>query len=139
MSTNPPPGPDDYYGIRIAAGENLAGRFPQAAVRARLYRLEDDGASDLAHRKRSLRESIASRKMVIFRIEQRQAGATDLLPRPQEEADRFIAGHREAIRELKEKLAALGTAAPVIAPMTRRVAREDRRRARKMKSTERQS
>jgi small-conductance mechanosensitive channel len=129
--------PTDYYGIRIAPGENLAARFPQAAVRARMYRLEDDGASDLARRKRSLRESIAARRAIILQIEQRQAGAGKLPPRPQGEAERFIAGHREGIRELKAKLAALAPATPVIAPMTRRVAREDRRRARKTKSTER--
>lgn len=110
---------------------SLAARVPQAAHRARIYQLEDDGAADLAHRKRSLRESIAARKAMIVRLEQRQAGATDLPPRPRDEAERFIAGHRAAIRELREKLAAIGPASPVIAPMTRRVAREDRRRARK--------
>jgi hypothetical protein len=133
-------GPESYFGIRIEPGENLADRFPQAAVRARMYKLEDNGASDLAHRKRSLRESIATRRAIIYRIEQRQAGATDLPPRPHEEAERFLAAHREAIRNLKEKLAYLAPAVPVIAPMTRRVAREDRRRARKtISSAERHS
>ena len=123
--------PTSYFGIRIAPCEQLAERFPQAAVRARIYQLEDDGASDLARRKRSLKESIANRKLTIAQIEKRQAGKTTLLPRPQEEADRFIAAHRQAIRGLKEQLAAMGPAAPVIAPMARRVAREDRRRAKK--------
>jgi small-conductance mechanosensitive channel len=122
---------EDYFGIRISPGEQLAERYPQAAVRARLYRLEDDGASDLARRKRSIKESIATRRDTITRIEERQAGKTNLPPRPQEQADQFIAAHREAIRKLEERLADVAPAANIIAPMTRRVAREDRRRARK--------
>lgn len=118
---------------------SLAALVPQAAHRARVYALEDNGASDLAHRKRALRESIAARRTFIFQIEQRQAGAGKLPPLPAETAERYLAGHREGIRELKEKLAVLAPAVPLIAPMTRRVAREDRRRARKTKSTERQS
>lgn len=138
MTVNPPPGPEDYFGIRIAAGERLAERFPQAAVRARLYRLEDDGAADLAHRKRATKDRIATRRMLIEKIEQRQAGESRFPPLPQEDADRFIAAHREAIRRLEEQKADVGPAVNIIAPMTRRVAREDRRRA-KTKSTGRQS
>lgn len=137
MTVNPPPGPDDYYGIRIAAGENLAERFPQAAVRARLYRLEDDGAADLAHRKRDTKDRIATRRMLIEKIEQRQAGESRFPPLPQEDADRFIAAHREVIRKLEEQKAGVRPAVNIIAPMTRRVAREDRRRARKAETTER--
>ncbi|GAA4033168.1 hypothetical protein GCM10023063_15750 [Arthrobacter methylotrophus] len=127
------PEPESYFGIRIEPGENLAGTVKQASRRARIYRLADDGASDLAHRKRSLKESIANRKLLIACIEKRQAGETGQLPRSQEEADRFIAAHREAIRDLKERLAGAAPANPAIAPMTRRVAREDRRRERKAK------
>jgi hypothetical protein len=137
MTVNPPPGPDDYYGIRIAAGENLAERFPQAAVRARLYRLEDGGAADLAHRKRDTKDRIATRRMLIEKIEQRQAGESRFPPLPQEDADRFIAAHREVIRKLEEQKAGVRPAVNIIAPMTRRVAREDRRRARKAETTER--
>jgi hypothetical protein len=139
MAVNPPSGSEDYFGIRIAPGEQLAERFPQAAVRARLYRLEDDGAADLAHRKRAIKDRIATRRMLIAKIEERQAGQSRFPPLPQEDAERFIAAHRDAIRRLEEQKADLGPASPVIAPMTRRVAREDRRRARKTKpSTERQ-
>lgn len=138
MAAEPRPGSEDYFGIRIEPGEQLAERFPQAAVRARLYRLEDDGASDLARRKRSVKDSIASRKDAIARIEARQAGETNLPPRPQEEADRFIAGHQEAIRKLETKKPDVGPAVNIIAPMARRVAREDRRRARKSAKSERQ-
>jgi hypothetical protein len=137
VTVNPLPGPDDYYGIRIAAGENLAERFPQAAVRARLYRLEDDGAADLAHRKRDTKDRIATRRMLIEKIEQRQAGESRFPPLPQEDADRFIAAHREVIRKLEEQKAGVRPAVNIIAPMTRRVAREDRRRARKAGTTER--
>lgn len=137
MAVNPPSGPDDYFGIRIAAGENLAERFPQAAVRARLYRLEDDGAADLAHRKRDTKDRIATRRMLIEKIEQRQAGESRFPPLPQEDADRFIAAHLEVIRKLEEQKADVRPAVNIIAPMTRRVAREDRRRARKAETTER--
>jgi hypothetical protein len=132
--------PKSYMERMRETGENLAVRVPQAAHRARIYDLEDNGASDLAHRKRSLRESIATRKRIIADIQKRQAGGTAFPPRPQAEAEHFVAGHREAISRLKEKLSGLGPSVPLIAPMTRRVAREDRRRARKTRvSTERQS
>lgn len=111
-------------------GTNLADTVKQASRRARIYQLADDGASNLAHQKRSLKESIANRKILIAHIEQRQAGEATLPPRLQSEADRFIVAHRQAIRELKEQLTAISPATPVIAPMTRRVAREDRRRER---------
>jgi hypothetical protein len=137
MTVNPPPGPEDYFGIRIAPGEQLAERFPQAAVRARLYRLEDDGAADLAHRKRDTKDRIATRRMLIAKIEERQAGKSRFPPLPKEDADRFIAAHREVIRRLEEQKAEAGPAVNIIAPMTRRVAREDRRRTRKTKTTER--
>jgi hypothetical protein len=78
-----------------------------------------------------VKDSIASRKELIAQIEKRQAGETSLPPRPQEEADRFIAGHQEAIRKLEAKKPDVGPAVNIIAPMTRRVAREDRRRDRK--------
>lgn len=135
MTANPPPGPEDYHGIRIAAGENLAERFPQAAVRARLYRLEDDGAADLAHRKRDTKDRIATRRMLITKIEERQAGESRFPPLPQEDADRFIAVHREAISRLEVQKADVGPAVNIVAPMTRRVAREDRRRGRKTQTT----
>jgi len=125
------PGPEDYLGIRIAPDEQLAERFPQTAVRARLYRLEDDGASDLARRKRSVKVSISNRKDTIARIRKRQAGETNLPPRPQEEADRYIAAHQEAIRKLEETKPDVGPAVNIVAPTNRRVAREDRRRAKR--------
>ncbi|ACL42238.1 hypothetical protein Achl_4287 (plasmid) [Pseudarthrobacter chlorophenolicus A6] len=133
MTAKPRPGSEDYFGIRIAPGEQLAERFPQVAVRARLYRLEDDGASDLARRKRSVKDSIASRKDIIARIRKRQAGKTNLPPRPQEEADRTIAAHQEAIRRLEAKKPDVAPAVNIVAPVARRVAREDRRRAKKQR------
>lgn len=126
-----------YYDQLRASGKNLADTVKQASRRARLYALEDNGASDLAHRKRALRESIAARRAIIYRIEQRQAGALDLPPLPRETAERYLAAHRKAITGLKEKLASVSPSVPVIAPMTRRVAREDRRRTRRTKTAER--
>lgn len=119
-----------YDGLR-ASGENLADRVKQASRRARLYGLEDDGASDLAQRKRSAKDSIANRRYLIQRIEERQAGLTSLPPRPQDEADRFIAAHLEAIKKLEDAKPEIGPAVNILAPMTRRVAREDRRRSRR--------
>ncbi|MET4143884.1 hypothetical protein [Arthrobacter sp. UYCo732] len=131
--TENPSGPDDYYGIRIAAGENLVDRFPQVAVRARLYRLEDDGASDLARRKRAAKDSAANSRMAIAAIEKRQAGNGKYPPMDQEKADRMIAGHRKRIAEHEQGLKPAGPDVNVVAPVARRVAREDRRRARKQR------
>lgn len=132
--------PTDYYGIRIAPGENLAERFPQVAVRARMYRLEDDGASDLARRKRHAkgRDVIAQHENAIAAIEKRQAGDTFLTPHPPEIAAKRIAAHRAAIRRQEAGLNDI-PAVNVVAPVARRVAREDRRRAKKTASTERKS
>ncbi|WP_422759186.1 hypothetical protein [Paenarthrobacter sp. C1] len=124
--------PMNRFGIHIDEDEPLAERFPQAAVRARLYRLEDDGAADLAHRKRASKDSIATRRELIQRIQ--AAGLTKHEPMPQEQADRFIAGHLEAIKKLEEAKPEIGPGVNIIAPMTRRVAREDRRRTRKSKT-----
>lgn len=120
-----------YYDSLRASGENLASREKQASRRARLYRLEDNGASDLAHRRRAAKDSIATHREMIARIEARQAGNSHLPPHPQDLADRLITGHRDAIRKLAKTRAEVGPAVNIIAPMTRRVAREDRRRDRR--------
>jgi hypothetical protein len=124
--------PTDYYGIRIGPGENLAARFPQVAVRARMYRLEDDGASDLARRKRAAkgRDIIAQHQKAIAAIEKRQAGDTFLDPYPPEIAAKRIEAHRAAIRRQEAGLNDV-PAVNVVAPVARRVAREDRRRTKK--------
>lgn len=127
------PGPEDYFGIRINPGENLADRFPQVAVRARLYRLEDDGASDLAQRKRARKDAgdvVARRKAAIEAIEKRQRGESRLQPLDPVIAAARIESHRRAIRRHEAGLDDL-PAVNVLAPVARRVAREDRRRERK--------
>lgn len=131
MST---PDQEDYYGIRIAPGEDLSVRFPQVAVRARLYRLEDDGASDLAHRKRAVKESAANSRLAIKAIQKRQAGEGRLPPMDQETADTMIASHRERIAELEARADAIGPDVNLTAPVARRVAREDRKRRRRARS-----
>lgn len=134
MVENLPSGPDDYYGIRIAPGENLAGRFPQVAVRARMYRLEDDGASDLARRKRAAKDrgrNVTERhEKAIAAIERRQRGESDLEPVDPKIAEIRIESHRQAIRRHSAGLDE-APAVNVVAPVARRVAREDRRRSRK--------
>ena len=118
-------------GPSSTAQGSLADRIKQVSRRARVYELEDDGASDLARRKRALRESIAHRKLMIAGIEKRQAGESRLPPYEASFAERAKAAHRNAVRDLREKLAVLSPAKPGIAPVARRVAREDRRRARR--------
>lgn len=124
------PGQEDNYGIRIAAGEDLSERFPQVAVRARLYRLEDNGASDLARRKRAAKDSAANSRLAIKAIQKRQAGYSRLPPMDQETADAWIAAHRQRIADHESGDTAIGPTVNVTAPVARRVAREDRRRRR---------
>lgn len=134
MST---PDQEDYYGIRIAPGEDLSVRFPQVAVRARLYRLEDDGASDLAHRKRAAKDRgpnvVERHKKAIAAIEKRQRGESALEPVAPEIAEIRIESHREAIRRFEAGLDEV-PAVNILAPVARRVAREDRKRRRRARS-----
>jgi hypothetical protein len=134
------PASEDYYGIRIAAGEDLSERFPQVAVRARLYRLEDDGASDLARRKRAAKDSAANSRRAIKALQKRQAGEGRLPPMDHDTADRMIAAHRQRIADRESGATTVGPAVNVTAPVARRVAREDRKRRRQHKtSAERKS
>lgn len=131
--TKGPAQSEDYYGIRIAPGENLVDRFPQVAVRARLYRLEDDGASDLARRKRAAKDAgdgVARRDAAIRALEKRQRGESTLEPLDPVIAEIRIESHRKAIRRHQAGLDE-SPAVNVIAPVARRVAREDRRRERR--------
>lgn len=133
MTGSQQPGPDYHYGVRIAPGENLSTRFPQVAVRARMYKLEDDGASDLARRKRAAKDRgpnvVERREQAIAAIEKRQRGESALDPVASELAARRIEAHRKAIRRHQAGLDAVPTV-NVVAPVARRVAREDRRRER---------
>lgn len=122
---------DPIIAGRPEAEDNLAATIKQASRRARAYRLADDGASDLARRKRALRESVANRKLAIKDLQGRQAGEEGMSPLDPDMADRILTAHQEAIVELKLRLQDAAPTAGIIAPMTRRVAREDRRRARK--------
>jgi hypothetical protein len=128
--------PTDYFGIRIGPGENLADRFPQVAVRARMYKLEDDGASDLARRKRASKDRgpnvVERHEKAIAAIEKRQRGESTLEPVDPKIAEIRIESHRKAIRRHQAGLDQVPTV-NVLAPVARRVAREDRRRAKKQK------
>lgn len=124
--------PTSYFGIPIAPDENLADRFPQVAVRARMYLLEDDGASDLAHRKRAAKDRgrnvVEHHEQAIAAIEKRQRGESALDPVAPGLAEHRIESHRKAIRRHQTGLDAVPTV-NIVAPVARRVAREDRRRA----------
>lgn len=128
------PGPEDYFGIRIAPDENLAGRFPQVAVRARMYKLEDNGASDLARRKRAAKDRgpdvVERHERAIAAIERRQRGEAALEPVSPEIAEIRIESHRKAIRRHQAGLDEVPEV-NIVAPVARRVDREDRRRRRR--------
>ncbi|WP_427019328.1 hypothetical protein ACQCSX_22485 (plasmid) [Pseudarthrobacter sp. P1] len=111
--------------------ESLAATVPQVSRRARAYNLEDDGASDLSRRKRAAKDSAANRRQFIAAIEQRQAGQGPFPPRDPEVAARLIDAHRQVIRAHETQRDAASPAANIIAPVARRVAREDRRRKNK--------
>lgn len=104
------------------------------AVRARLYRLEDDGASDLAHRKRTAKDRgrnvIERHEKAIAAIEKQQRGESALEPVDPRIAEIRIESHRKAIRRHQAGLDD-APAVNIVAPVVRRVPREDRRRARR--------
>lgn len=112
---------------------NLAAETPQVSHRARAYKLEDDGASGMAHRKRDLKNSIANSRRSIAAIRDRQNGLSVFPALDQERAGYLITKHNEHIRACEEKIAQLRPGSPLIAPVTRRVAREDKRRSRRAK------
>lgn len=114
---------------------DLSRSVPQVAHRARAYKLEDNGASDAARRRRQHKEGIATAKSMIRDIIKRQLGQTGLPPMDPDIAGRRLEGWLSRIEELKAKLQAEGASTRMIAPVARRVAREDRRR-RKNASTQ---
>lgn len=117
--------------LGIPADSDMSVSIPQVAHRARAYELEDDGASALAQRRRWAKESIRSSRCFIEQIRLRQAGRTTYPPYPPEEAERLIRGHLDDIMQKREEMRYLRPDSPLIAPVARRVAREDRRRKRR--------
>lgn len=114
-------------------GPDLSRDTPRADRRARLYKLEDDGASEAAERKRRARNAIASAERAIERIHDRQNHLHPLPPMDQYEAGALITRYNGVIRTNREVIDEAGVTSSLIAPMTRRVAREDRRRRRAAK------
>ncbi|MCU6481932.1 hypothetical protein [Arthrobacter sp. A2-55] len=111
----------------VARGQSLVNRVKRADQRAHLYDLEDDGASALAQTKRRLKGAIATRRAIIAELRTGKAAAARGLVRdPMLVADQIMK-HEARIIELRAALDSL-PAPGVLAPMTRRVAREDRRR-----------
>lgn len=107
---------------------SLASQHPQVSTRARVYALQDDGASDRAQSRRSLKNSIASNRAAIARCQASLDGTrpTRLTPTQLTAA---IASCEIRIARFQHELDEM--APPVIAPVGRRVKREDRRRNRK--------
>lgn len=119
-----------YKRLGLKPGSDLSKEIPQVANRARAYELEDDGASDLSRRKRCARRSITGYQHGIARIRDRQNGLSVLPPMDAKDAGRLIDNYTARIAELREQIAETGPATPLVAPVARRVAREDRRRRR---------
>lgn len=114
-------------------GPDLSVSIPRADRRARAYKLEDNGASDIALRKRNARDAIASAQRSIQRIRDRQNRIHPLPPMDQSDAGPLISRYNDIIRTNREVLEEAEASSALIAPMTRRVAREDRRRRRAAK------
>lgn len=70
----------------------------------------------------------------IAALEKRQAGDSVLSPLQPAVAAKLIVSHRRAIRRHESGLDAVAPAVNIVAPVARRVAREDRRRANKAKA-----
>lgn len=114
---------------------NLAKEIPQAHRRAHAYGLKDDGGIKWSRDRRARKNRRRNLKLAIAEMERRLAG-----PEQKTIHGRTIVYDKDEIRARLERLhAALreldetsGQGTPrVIAPMTRRVAREDRRRSKK--------
>lgn len=111
---------------------SLAAPYPQVSTRARLYKLQDDGAARAAQRRRDARnrhgtDPVAEHRADIERILARQAGTTKLAPLSEASACGSL-GCTNAIRRHQSAFDATAPAVNLIAPVARRVAREDRRR-----------
>lgn len=116
---------------------NLAAEVPQVSRRARAYKLSDDGASEQALLRRYAKNSKANRagasvlehhRAAIERITARQAGPN---PVPEQTAAHWIRNHEKAIRDHLAGRDAPKPAVRVVAPIVRRVQREDRKRTRR--------
>ncbi|MCC3299380.1 hypothetical protein [Arthrobacter caoxuetaonis] len=114
-------------------GPDLSRNTPRADYRARRYGLEDDGASDLARRKRAARNAIVSAGRAIDRIRDRQNGLHYLPPLDQSHAGALIIHYNAVIKANRAVISEAEAASSLLAPMTRRVTREDRRRRRAAK------
>lgn len=108
--------------------DDLSRDIPQVSRRARVYKLEDNGASDAARRRRQHKEGIATAKMMIRDIIRRQLGQTGLPPMDPDIAKERMERWLARIDMLKAKLQDERPAPRTVAPVARRVAREDRRR-----------
>lgn len=110
--------------------DDLSASMPQVSHRARAYKLEDNGASDAAHLRRQHKEGIGTARNMIREINKRQAGQSGRPPLDPDDAEEALRRWQERIDMLKQKLQDERPAARIIAPVARRVAREDRRRRR---------
>jgi hypothetical protein len=120
--------------------KNLIDEIPQIAVRARVYKLSDDGASDQAitrRRAKDLRaregEPLAYHQKRINEIKARQSGSN---PLREEIAQKWISDHEKAIRAIESDFFAIKPEVRVVPPISRRVRREDRKRKRIDKSND---
>ncbi len=119
---------------RVDRGPNLAKEVSQAHTRAILYKLKDDGGIKWSRDKRSRKDRRRSLKLEIAEMEKRLNGPEErvlfgrTIRYDKVQIQQRIERLRTQLQELNETS---DQGAPrVIAPMPRRVAREDRRRSR---------
>lgn len=110
--------------------DDLSRSMPQVSHRARAYKLEDNGASDAAHLRRRHKEGIGAARTMIRDLNRRQAGQSGWPPLDPDDAEEALRRWQERIDMLKQKLQDERPSVRIIAPVARRVAREDRRRRR---------
>lgn len=108
---------------------SLASQFAQVSTRARVYKLEDDGASELARRKRTIKNRRRHAREVLAALAERQEGRSRFPPLDDERAAVLRQRWEAVIEEVPETV----DGGSLIAPVRRRVAREDRRRRRREK------
>lgn len=103
-------------------------RVPQVSSRARVYKLSDDGASDLALTKRYHRDNRANLKALAEHLEQQLESGKFSHRSTREQVQARLENVKRSIERSKESPDSFGPTPTIVAPITRRVRREDKKR-----------
>lgn len=103
-------------------------RIPQVSTRARVYKLSDDGASDLALTKRHHRNNRGNLKALAEHLEQQLESGVFSYRSTREQVQARLENVKRSLEHSKESPDSYGPTPTIVAPITRRVSREDRRR-----------